>query len=134
MTRDDRPPTRVRGIGGVFVRSSDPRALGAWYRTHLGIEQDEAPGMHVFRWTDGSGGEGSTTWALFPEDTDYFGDPANQVMVNFRVDDLDAVLTALRDEGVAVEDEISEHEYGRFGWITDPEGNRVELWEPAPGQ
>ncbi len=136
---DGAVPRRVTGIGGVFVRSQDPEKLGAWYARHLGIVQDEAPGMHVFRWQSPPDGDeaatpGSTTWALFPEDTSYFGDSTNTTMVNYRVDDLDAVLAALRNEGVTVDQHVEDHEYGRFGWVTDPEGNRIELWQPAPGQ
>lgn len=135
-------PHRVKGIGGVFIRAADTAALGAWYREHLGIAQDDVPGMHVFRWQKADDGDGiapnpvdgSTTWALFPEETSYFGDSSNTTMVNYRVDDLDAVLAALRSEGVEVDDHVEEHEYGRFGWATDPEGNRIELWQPAPGQ
>ena len=143
---DDSQSRRVTGIGGVFIRARDPEKLGAWYSRHLGIDQEEAPGMHVFRWqyqTDENfvprstqpehRAAGSTTWALFPEDTPYFGDRSNRAMINFRVEDLDEVLAALRAEGVPVDDHIEEHEYGRFGWATDPEGHRIELWQPAPG-
>jgi catechol 2,3-dioxygenase-like lactoylglutathione lyase family enzyme len=120
---------RATGIGGVFVRSPRPDALRAWYAEHLGLELEEFGGA-VLR---ASGGE-TLTWAVFPGDTAYFGAREQQVMVNYRVRDLDAMLAQLRAAGVPVEDHVEEHEYGRFGWATDPDGNRFELWEPAAGQ
>jgi predicted enzyme related to lactoylglutathione lyase len=117
---------RVQGIGGVFMRARDAAALRSWYAQHLGIEI--APwGGQKFDWTDG----GSTTWAVFDADTQYFGS-AQSYMVNFRVDDLDAMLGQLRAAGVRVVDETAEHEEGRFGWAYDCEGNRFELWQPPP--
>jgi len=119
---------RVTGIGGVFLRARDPAALAAWYAEHLGIDVEEWHGS-VFRAT---GGE-TATWALFPADTEYFGRLDQQAMVNYRVDDLEAMLGQLRGAGVAVEGPM-EHEYGRFGWGVDPEGNRFELFQPGAGQ
>jgi len=125
---------RVTGIGGIFLRAGDPAALVAWYREHLGIEPTFETGT-VFRWREPSDPEhpGTTTWALFPEDTTYFGSPGQASMINYRVRDLAAMLEQLRGSGVEVDDRIEVMEYGRFGWATDPEGNRFELWEPAPG-
>jgi len=120
---------RATGIGGVFVRSPRSDGLRAWYAEHLGLELEEFGGA-VLR---SSGGE-TLTWAVFPVDTDYFGSRDQQVMVNYRVRDLDAMLAQLRSAGMPVEEHIEEHEYGRFGWATDPDGNRFELWEPAAGQ
>jgi catechol 2,3-dioxygenase-like lactoylglutathione lyase family enzyme len=120
---------RATGIGGVFVRSPNPDALRTWYAEHLGLELEDFGGA-ILR---ASGGE-TLTWAVFPEDSDYFGSREQQVMLNYRVRDLDAMLVQLRAAGVPVGDHVEEHEYGRFGWATDPDGNRVELWEPAPGQ
>jgi|SRR5664279_1118814 len=117
---------RVIGIGGIFFRAKDPKALYEWYRTHLGIENA----------ADGSGAMWQTedpvvnVWAIFPQDTEYFGQTRPAFMVNFRVDDLEALLKALREESVAVDEKMEAHDYGKFGWVTDPEGNRVELWEP----
>ena len=120
---------RVTGIGGVLFRSEDPGALRDWYAEHLGVPVD-AEGYVVFR----RPGDGTTTWAPFPEDTEYFGDRGNRFMINYRVEDLDAMLAQLREAGVRVDEQVAEHGYGRFGWAYDPEGNRIELWQPAPGQ
>jgi predicted enzyme related to lactoylglutathione lyase len=122
---------RVTGVGGVFFRAKGPSAaLLAWYRDHLGIEP--APDFEgtVFRW---GLPEGTTTWAIFPSDTEYFGRPDQAFMVNLRVADLDRMLDQLRRAGVEVDPRVEDSEYGRFGWVTDPEGNRIELWQPAPG-
>jgi catechol 2,3-dioxygenase-like lactoylglutathione lyase family enzyme len=118
---------RVTGIGGVFFKVDDPERVRAWYREHLGVESEEWGA--VFPWRDDAHPEqrGYTVWAPFPADSDYFPGP---FMVNLRVEDLDAVLAALREEGVEVEDRVEESEFGRFGWITDPAGHRVELWQP----
>ena len=118
---------RVTGIGGVFVRSNDPNALARWYRDHLGLSAYSEEADETW-WQE----EGPTVWAPFPADTDYFGRREQGWMINFRVSDLDAMLAQLRDAGVPVDDELQVMEgIGRFGWASDPEGNRFELWEPA---
>lgn len=117
----------VRGIGGVFFKARDPKALAAWYRDHLGLPVEEDQ-IYAALESEGSGEQ--TVWSTFPEDTTYFGPDSASLMVNYRVRDLDAMLAQLRAAGVAVEDRIEEYEYGRFGWATDPEGNRFELWQP----
>jgi predicted enzyme related to lactoylglutathione lyase len=115
---------RVVGIGGVFLRASDPAALNTWYRDCLGLDADE----HGL-WQQGAG---PTVFAPFEHDTDYFGSRSQQVMLNFRVADLGAMLAQLRAMGADVAEDTQEMDgVGRFGWVTDPEGNRVELWEPA---
>lgn len=116
---------RVAGIGGVFFRASDPEALLGWYGEHLGMVLEDFGGTTF-------GASGDTVWSIFPRETGYFGPSGQTSMINYRVSDLDAMLAQLRDRGVPVEDEIGESEYGRFGWATDPEGNRFELWQP-PG-
>lgn len=123
---------RVTGIGGIFFRSEDPESLAAWYRERLGIPVNEH-GYSDFTWRLADDPEriGRTVWSLFPADTDYFGPGDVPFMVNYRVDDLEALLDALREEGVEVADDVESYEYGRFGWITDPEGRRIELWEPG---
>ena len=120
---------RVTGIGGVFIRSAEPDALRAWYAEHLGIDVNAEWGGAVLT---SAGGE-TLTWAVFPGETDYFGERSQQAMVNYRVRDLDAMLAQLRAAGVPVDDKVEEMEFGRFGWATDPDGNRFELWEPAAG-
>lgn len=115
---------RVLGIGGYFMRAADPVALGAWYRDCLGLDADEN-GL----WRQQAG---PTVFATFESETDYFGSRAQQTMVNFRVRDLDAMLAQLRAKGADVAEETQDMEgVGRFGWVTDPEGNRIELWQPA---
>ena len=122
---------RVTGIGGIFFKARDPRQLANWYAQHLGVPVTEY-GAAVFPRDDPAdeGRESYAVWALFPPDSEYFAPSAAAFMVNFRVDDLDALLAQLRQAGVAVDERIDESEYGRFGWVMDPEGNRVELWEP----
>ena len=115
---------RVLGIGGYFLRAPDPSALRAWYRDCLGLDTDE----HSLWQPDA----GPTVFATFESDTDYFGHRSQQTMLKLRVRDLDAMLAQLRAHGAAVADETEDMEgVGRFGWVTDPAGNRIELWEPA---
>lgn len=125
---------RVTGIGGVFFKSRDPKALGAWYKTHLGI-QVQAWGGAAFEWKndDNPQGIGTTAWNPFAEDTSYFAPSQAQFMINYRVEDLHALLAVLRVEGVNVIGKVEESELGKFGWIVDPEGNKVELWQPPAG-
>jgi predicted enzyme related to lactoylglutathione lyase len=122
--------SRVTGIGGIFFKAKDPKALGEWYRQHLGIPVQES--VALFTWRGGKDGnaQGSTVWSIFPAETKYFGEDGPSFMINYRVKDLDAVMAALRKDGAKVARKIEESEYGRFGWVTDPEGNRIELWEP----
>ena len=115
----------VQGVGGVFFRADDPVALRGWYAEHLGIDMEDFG--TVFTSRDGD----QTVWAPFPADTTYFGTGGQQLMVNFRVRDLDAMLGQLRAAGVDVDDSVEEMEFGRFAWATDLEGNRFELWEPS---
>jgi len=115
----------VQGIGGVFFRARDPEALRAWYAEQLGIDMED----YGTTFTAAEGDQ--TVWAPFAADTEYFGPTGQQSMVNFRVRDLDAMLDQLRAAGVAVDERVEEMEFGRFGWATDLDGNRFELWEPA---
>jgi len=115
---------RVLGIGGHFIRATDPDALNAWYRDCLGIDADE----HGL-WSQEAG---PTVFATFESETNYFGSRDQQTMLNFRVRDLDAMLAQLRSKGANVDDEVQDMDgVGRFGWVIDPEGNRIELWQPA---
>ncbi|MFQ5907266.1 MAG: VOC family protein [Thermoplasmata archaeon] len=124
---------RVTGIGGIFFKSADPEELVAWYQEHLGIQTRE-DGSIDFEWRERNAPRevGYTVWAPFREDATYFDPSEKPFMINFRVADLDSFLRQLRDEGVTVDDRVEDTPYGRFGWIMDPEGHRVELWEPAP--
>lgn len=125
---------RVTGIGGVFFKAKDPKALAEWYRVHLGLNV-EAWGGVAFRWADdNANGDGTTAWNIFKDDTAYFAPGTAGFMINYRVEDLHALLAALKAEGCKVEDKIDESEYGKFGWVVDPEGNKVELWQPPSGR
>jgi predicted enzyme related to lactoylglutathione lyase len=118
---------QIQGIGGVFFKARDPKALAAWYREHLGVPVE--PGQTYGALKSAGPGE-QTAWSTFPTDTAYFGPGPAALMVNYRVRNLDAMLAQLRAAGAPVEDKVEEYDYGRFGWATDPEGNRFELWEP----
>src|SRR5436189_4982613 len=121
---------RISGIGGIFFKAKDPKALVQWYRRHLGMDIEDT--VALFTWRGGKDGKarGATVWSIFPADTKYFGEDGASFMVNYRVKDLEAVLASLRREGVSILPERQDSEHGRFAWITDPEGNRIELWEP----
>jgi len=125
---------RVTGIGGVFFKSKDPKALGEWYRKHLGMKVEEWGGV-AFSWADDpAGGEGTTVWSPFGQDTNYFEPGTASFMINFRVADLHGLLAALRAEGCDVLEKVEESEYGKFGYVIDPDGNKLELWEPPAGK
>ena len=129
MKKSSRP--RVTGLGGIFFKARDSSALGTWYRDHLGLPV-QAWGGCSFEWRDVKKPDqkGATIWSVFDGDTKYFKPSRKAFMINFRVDDLDRVLAELRAEGVTVMPEIEESEFGKFGWVMDPEGNKVELWQP----
>lgn len=129
---------RVTGIGGIFFSAQDPKALGDWYKNHLGIDVQNW-GSQVgtsFDWADADGNPttGTTVWSVHPVGASNLAGGKGSFMVNYRVADLDALLKALRDEGCNVLDETNDSEYGKFGWVIDPEGNKVELWQPPEGQ
>ncbi|MEZ5558610.1 MAG: VOC family protein [Pseudomonadales bacterium] len=125
---------RVTGIGGIFFKSRDPKRLGEWYRTHLGLDVQDWGGA-VFKWqqAEDPAASGSTIWSPFDENTDYFAPSTASFMINYRVEDLHALLAQLRKEGCDVDAKVEESEYGKFGWVMDPEGNRIELWQPPDG-
>jgi predicted enzyme related to lactoylglutathione lyase len=115
----------ITGFGGAFIRASDPDALYTWYEQHLGLTRGE--GYFSF---SASAQRAQIVFAFFGQEDEYF--PQTQkAMVNLQVDDLDGVLDRLSNEGVAVDPKRESYDFGKFGWFTDPEGNRVELWEPA---
>jgi len=126
---------RVTGIGGIFFQARDPVALRDWYRKHLGIDVQDWGGA-AFTWTDDAGNPtgGMTIWSVGAAGSDHFAPGTSTFMVNYRVDDLAALLAALREEGCNVIEKTDDSAYGKFGWVMDPEGNKVELWEPPEGQ
>jgi predicted enzyme related to lactoylglutathione lyase len=124
---------RVTGIGGIFFKAKNPRKLAGWYKKHLGLPVDDQWFGWSFDWRDAQSPKkkGSTIWCIFAGDTGYFGQGKQQHMLNYRVANLKKVLAALKKEGVWIDPKSGEKsDYGRFGWIKDGEGNRIELWEP----
>jgi len=117
---------RVVGIGGVFIKARNPEELRAWYQRHLGIDVQDWGGT-AFPWNKP---DGVTVWSIFPDTSEYFAPSRAAFMVNYVVEDLHAVLEALRAEGCEVDPKVEASEFGAFGWVMDPEGNRVELWQP----
>ena len=126
---------RVTGIGGIFFKSRDPDALRAWYRRHLGMDIQEWGGL-TFQWNDPAAPapDGATVWSVFDAGSTYFAPSTANFMINYRVEDLHAVLALLRAEGCVVDNKVEESEYGKFGWVMDPDGNRIELWQPPVGR
>jgi predicted enzyme related to lactoylglutathione lyase len=122
---------RVTGMGGIFFKTRDPKKMRDWYEKHLGIASGEY-GSH-FTWRDETEPtkKCTTAWNLFKADSDYFQPSKKEFMFNYRVDDLEALFEAFRKEGVEIVGEIESYEYGKFGWIMDPDGNKIELWEPV---
>jgi predicted enzyme related to lactoylglutathione lyase len=121
---------RVTGIGGIFFSAKDPVTLRAWYQKHLGIDVQPWGGA-AFTWTDPAG---TTIWSIGKDDGKHFAPSTSSFMVNYRVENLAALLAALREEGCNVLEKTDDSEYGKFGWVIDPEGNKVELWQPPEGQ
>ena len=123
---------RVTGIGGVFFKAKDPKALAAWYQKHLGVPFGDNS-YTSFQWINPHHptAPGSTVFSFFKEDTEYFQPSGKEFMINFRVKDLKDLIATLEREGVKIVGAVEEYEYGKFGWIVDPEGNKIELWEPV---
>ena len=122
---------RVTGIGGIFIKMKDPQAMYAWYQKYLGLKPF-LPEHHSvdFNWKDAdTGEEAHTYWSLFEHSSNYFDPSTSPVMINYRVADLDALLAALQAEGITILG-CEDYDYGRFAWIMDPEGNKIELWQP----
>ncbi len=126
---------RVTGIGGIFFKAKDASTLHAWYKRHLGINVQDWGGA-AFTWTDGEGKPvgGSTIWSVTSSGGEHFDPGTATFMVNYRVEDLHGLVRVLREEGCNVLEKTEDSEYGKFGWVIDPEGNKVELWEPPAGQ
>jgi catechol 2,3-dioxygenase-like lactoylglutathione lyase family enzyme len=123
----DQSPGRILGIGGIFFKSADHKALQSWYQEKLGF-QDRGYGV-IFKWQN-AGAEHLTTWCIFPGGTDYFNPSAAPFMINYIVDDLDAFLAKCAANGVKIDPKREDADYGRFAWIFDPDGNKIELWQP----
>jgi len=119
---------RVTGLGGFFFKTKDPKTTKEWYGKHLGLPVDDYG--CTFWWKDKEGNDCSTQWSPFKENTHYFAPSKKEFMMNFRVENLVELLNILKQEGVTIVGKIEEYEYGKFGWILDPEGNKIELWEP----
>lgn len=130
---DEQRKPRVHGIGGIFFKAKDPGALGAWYEKHLDLKREEWGGSLIWWQRDGTGERSVTVFSPFEESTKYFEPSDKPYMINLRVDDLDGVLAALREEGCRVLDRREDGEQGRFGYVVDPEGGLIELWQPAAG-
>ena len=124
---------RVTGLGGFFIKTENKEALAEWYRNHLDVETH--PYGYTFNWKDKDTGEtGNTVYSLFEKKSEYFKPSQSQFMVNFRVEDLEKLLGILAAEGVNRLGEMETYSYGKFAWILDPDGNKIELWEPmGPG-
>ncbi|WP_405199908.1 VOC family protein [Christiangramia sp. LLG6405-1] len=120
---------RVTGLGGFFFKAKDPDATKSWYNQHLGLDTDQYG--CTFWWKDNQGNDCSTQWSPMDHKTEYFQPSEKQFMMNFRVENLEELLKVLKTEGVEVVGEMETYDYGKFGWILDPEGNKIELWEPV---
>lgn len=119
---------RVTGIGGVFFKANDVQETKDWYKKHLGFNTDDWG--CTFWWKDNEGKKASTQWSPFTKDTEYFSPSKKDFMFNYRVENLVELLEELKEQGVTVIDKIEEYDYGKFGWIIDLDGNKIELWEP----
>ena len=122
---------KVTGIGGVFFKCENPQSMNEWYAKNLGLPKSEYGTTFEWREADDLSKTGSTSWCTFPQDTKYFNPSAKPFMINYRVENLVALVDELKKDNVTIVDEIAEYDYGKFVHILDPEGNIIELWEPA---
>ena len=122
---------RITGIGGIFFKSKDPEKLKEWYSRHFGFSTDQYGHLFEFREEDHPGNRGYLQWSPFPAETNYFSPSSREFMVNYRVDDLEGLVAQMRQSGIAFLDEMETYPYGKFIHLLDPEGNKIELWEPA---
>jgi catechol 2,3-dioxygenase-like lactoylglutathione lyase family enzyme len=128
------PRGRILGIGGVFFKSANRDQMRDWYATHLGLADKGDGAMLPWREHDNPQQEHVTVWSVFPASTDYFGPGQSPFMINYIVDDLDALLDRLKRDGVTIDPKRMDESYGRFAWIYDVDGNKIELWQPLPAQ
>lgn len=122
---------KVTGLGGIFFKCDDPKAMNDWYANNLGIATSEYGATFEWRHADDPSKKGATAWCTFPQSTNYFNPSTKPFMINYRVDNLVALVEELKKSSVTIIDEISEFDYGKFVHILDPEGNVIELWEPV---
>ncbi len=122
---------RVTGIGGIFFKCQDPDSLRNWYRDHLGLVTNQYGSLFEFRLNDDPEKKGYLQWSTFSSDTEYLDPSKKEFMINYRVHDIEKLVEALKEEGVVILDEIESYEYGKFVHVLDPEGNKIELWEPV---
>jgi predicted enzyme related to lactoylglutathione lyase len=125
---------RVTGIGGVFLKATDPKETKDWYKEHLGIESGKYGGTFEWRHAEDKDKKGYTAWSIFDEKTEYTNPSKKDAMINYRVENLEELLKVLEEEGVEIVGEMESFEYGKFGWIMDPNGYKIELWEPNDGE
>jgi len=121
---------RVTAIGGVFLKAKNPEETKKWYRKHLGIQSGKYGGTFEWRHAEDATKKGFTAWSIFKNDTDYTLPSTKDAMINYRVENLEELLATLKKEGVEIVGEMETFEYGKFGWIMDPNGYKIELWEP----
>lgn len=124
---------KVTGIGGIFFKCKDPKAVKEWYKTHLGLDVNEYGATFEWQAVADSNKHGSTSWSPFSETTKYFEPSTKDFMINYTVDDLEALVAELKKNGVTVLGDIATYDYGKFAHILDIEGNKVELWQPTKG-
>jgi predicted enzyme related to lactoylglutathione lyase len=128
--KKDKKMKKVTGIGGIFFKCKDPKAINEWYKTHLGLPTTPYGASFEWRQSDDSTKKGLTQWNPFAETTKYFEPSTKDFMINYRVENLEALVEELKKEGVTIVDKIESYDYGKFVHIMDPEGNKIELWEP----
>ena len=121
---------KVTGLGGIFFKCNDPKSMNEWYAKNLGLPMSDYGATFDWREDEDSSKKGSTTWSSFPKDTKYFQPSMKEFMINYRVEDLEALVAHLKQDGVTMVDEIADSDYGKFVHLLDPEGNKIELWEP----
>ena len=125
---------RVTGIGGVFLKAKDPDKTRDWYAKHLGIKSGKYGGTFEWRPAENASKKAYTAWSIFDEKTEYTNPSKKNAMINYRVENLEELLKVLEEEGVEIVGEMEEYEYGKFGWIMDPNGYKIELWEPMDNE
>lgn len=128
---NDKKRKKVTGIGGIFFKCKDPQKMKEWYDKNLGLVTNEYGSLFEFRKADKPGEKGYLQWSPFPEKTNYFQPSEKEFMVNYRVENIEDLVNELKDNGITILDAIESYEYGKFVHIMDPEGNKIELWEPV---